>query len=130
MGKFIADTVHEKGLNEIATGDLITLCEGQPVSYAEAVGLKSAAGKRLGGNALTPGDGNGDFTLADGDVSGRKITVEEQTGTVAESGAADHVAIVDTVTSELLLVTTMASQAVVGGNDYTIAAFDYEIPDQ
>jgi hypothetical protein len=42
--------------------------------------------------ALTPGNGNGDYTYADGDTNGRKVTVGAQNGaSVGTSGTATHI---------------------------------------
>ena len=71
-----------------------------------------------------------DFTIADGDTSGRKTTIGPKSGvTVAASGTADHVALLDTTTKTLLYVTTATSQALTAGNTLTFDAWDVEIAD-
>lgn len=71
-----------------------------------------------------------DFTLADGDVSGRKVTIAAQTGiAITLSGTANHVAVIDTVNKRLLHVTTMPGQAVTAGNTANTAAWDAEFAD-
>lgn len=123
MSKFANDSVMDAALAKIATGVILTVCSAQPTTYAEAT-----ATYKLADVALTAGDGNGDFTIANGDTSGRKVTVAQQTDIpVDSSGTATHVAICDG--STLLLVTTCTSQALTAGNTVTVPAFDDEIAD-
>lgn len=125
MGKFIADAVLDLPADDlIANGNKLTLCAGQPASYAEATSAP-AGGKMLAEVTL---DG-ADYTKADGDTSGRKVTVGAQAGTIATSGTADHVAIVDTVAETLKAVTTITSQAVTASNAFNLGAFDIEFGD-
>lgn len=125
MAKSINDTVLDGALDVIATGTEITVCSAQPTTYAEA-----HTTYMLANHVLTPGDGNGDFTISDGDASGRKVRVTQQADiTITNSGTATHVAITVTGTSTLLLVTTCTSQALTSGNTVTIPAFDDEIAD-
>lgn len=71
-----------------------------------------------------------DFTLADGDVSGRKITVAAQNSvTVIRTGTASHVAWSGSTGSILLLQTTCTTQALTSGNLVNIPAHDFEIQD-
>lgn len=109
MAKWLNDLVHDALLDKIATADQLVLCEGQPASYADATTDKGAGGNALGETAL---DG-GDFAKANGDVSGRKITIAQKTGIPADvSGDWDHVALVDDALSLLLLVTPLAYAAI------------------
>lgn len=71
-----------------------------------------------------------DFTLANGDVSGRKVTVAAQTGiAINVTGDADHVALVDIANDRLLHVTTLPLQTVTAGNTANTAAWDAEFAD-
>ena len=71
-----------------------------------------------------------DFTLGDGDVSGRKVTVSAQSSIgVEETGNCNHLAVVDTDNTKVLLVTTVTSQQVTSGNAAGTPAFDDEIAD-
>jgi hypothetical protein len=114
----------DDGLNYLKTnGNRIVLCAGQPASYAEAT-TNYPSGKALGHKAIS----STDMALADGDTSGRKITVAQQTGiTVDATGTCDHIAIVDTVGSALLLVTTVTGQVVTAGNTANVNAYKDEI---
>lgn len=122
MAKFMDDAVLDAALNDIKNNcDSMILCAGQPASYAAAVGANA-----LGDQAMAPGD----FTLANGDTSGRKVTVSAKAGIpVDTAGTGDHVALVDVGNTRLIAVTTAPSQAVSGGGNFDIAAFDFEIAD-
>lgn len=119
MGKDIPDTVKEILLEDIAdNGDIMHACSGEPANYA------GIAAVSLGSVALTEGDGNGDYTLGDGDVSGRKLTVALQTITPTGDGNVTHIVIADSVAMVLKAVTTCTSFAVLTGVDFNIASFD------
>lgn len=103
----------------------VVVCSTQPTTYTEA-----NATYALADVTVTAGDGNGDFTIANGDTSGRKLTMAQQTGVAVDSsGTAAHVAFLDVANSALLLVTTCTSQAVTAGNTATINAVDFELRD-
>lgn len=90
----------------------------QPADYAAAT-----AGKLV--EAVMA---SGDFTLAAGDVSGRKLTVAAKSGlSVTAAGTATHVALLDPTASRLLYVTTCPGQALSSGGSVNIAAWDVEI---
>lgn len=123
MGKSILDDVLDAALDEIALGNIMTACSAEPTTRNEAITTYA-----LADIALTPGDGNGDFTIANGDSSGRKITVAQQADVdIDTNGTATHVAICDG--TRLLLVTTCTSQALVDTGTVTFPAFDDEIAD-
>lgn len=126
MAKSVADAVLDAALNYLANnGDRIDICSQQPTTYAEATSTYS-----LGNTTMTLGPGNGDYsTAANGDVSGRKITVLAQTGiSITATGTATHIAITDG-SAALLYVTTCTSQAVTSGNTADLSAWDVEIAD-
>ena len=128
MTKTIDDVVLDSALNQIrTTADKLVVCIGAPVSYAEA-NANSPTGKRCGQRAITSANFTGPVN---GDVSGRKLTVNQQTGIAVDvSGTADHVALVDDGAGVLLAVTSLAAaQAVTAGNTMTVNAFDLEIAD-
>lgn len=125
MAKSIHDDVLDAALDVIATGNEIVVCSAQPTTYAEA-----HTTYMLVTHVMTAGDGNGDYTIGNGDASGRKVAVTQQANiTITNSGTATHVAITDTGNSKLLLVTTCTSQALTAGNTVTIPTFDDEIAD-
>jgi len=72
----------------------------------------------------------GDMTIADGDASGRKLTVAEKSGvSIVKSGDGSHVALVDGANKRLLYVTTSTNLSLVAGGTTTINAWDVEIGD-
>lgn len=105
----------------IDDGDRLDLCSQEPTSYTEATSTYSL------GNQTTITIG----TIADGDVSGRKVTVSATTGgSIGTTGTATHYAISDTTGTQLLAAGELTtSQQVVSGNTFTTDAFDIEIPD-
>lgn len=122
MGKFVVDAAMDLALAKVATGTRMMVCSGQPANFA---GIAAVA---LADVTLTAGDGNGDYTIGNGDVSGRKLTVAQQSAIpIDSSGTATHVSIDDGAT--LLLVTTCTSQALTAGGTVTVPAFDLEIAD-
>ena len=126
MAVFLSDTVLDAALDVIATADQLIICAGEPADYTDATTDSGSGGHALGEVAVS----SGDFTKADGDASGRKVTVAQKTGvTIDVSGTADHVALVDDGASVLLAVATITSQAVTATNTATINAFDIEIGD-
>ena len=124
MSKWANSNLMDNGLNYLKNnGNRIVLCAGQPASYAEAT-TNYPSGKALGHATIT----SAAFTLADGDTSGRKITVAQQTGIAVDAtGTCDHIAIVDTVGGALLLVTTVTGQVVTAGNTAQINSYKDEI---
>lgn len=125
MSKFVPDSTLDSFLDIIADDGLRAhICSTQPTTYTEATTTF-----QLGTATLTAGDGNGDWVIADGDTSGRKLTMSQQTSiTIDNTGTAQHIAITD-ATDTLYAVTTCTSQAVTSGNTATINAFDIEISD-
>ncbi|MBL4801736.1 MAG: hypothetical protein JKY45_07555 [Emcibacter sp.] len=124
MGKKVDDSVLDVALNEIKNKcNLMTVCTGEPANYTAAnVG---------GGNFLADVTmAVGDFALSNGDVSGRKVAVASKSGiNVDNTGTGDHVALLDTVNSVLLYVTTATSLGLTSGSTLTLGAWDIEITD-
>lgn len=132
MARSVNNTVLDAALAYVAdNGVRLDVCATEPLTYAEATttGDGSGAANSLATYTLTAGDGNGDYTIADGDTSGRKLTVAAQTGaTIDQTGTADHLAITDNV-SELIYVTTITSQGITSGGTVDTSAWDIEIAD-
>jgi hypothetical protein len=122
MAKYISDTVLDtpcQYLEDNVTHLYIT--SAQASTYTEAITTYAL------GNKATP-----TFTgPANGDVSGRKTTVDAITdGTVTADGTASHFALVDADTTALLAAGPLgATQAVTSGNTFTLGATDVEFPD-
>ena len=127
MAKAAPDIIMDGALTVIATGTKQVACSAQPTTYTEA-----NATYALADIVLTAGDGGGDYTIANGDTNGRKITVAAQSGVLIDtSGTATHVALVRTADSTLIYVTTCTSQALTanGSNTVNFPAWDVEIAD-
>ena len=121
MGKSLGDDTLDGALNIVknnATRQV--LCSAEPANYAGVAAVTLA----------TQTIDSSDFTgPADGDTSGRKLTVNEQTGvSISSTGTANHVAYTNG-TDTLYAVTTITGQSVTSGNTATVGAHDIEIAD-
>jgi hypothetical protein len=118
MAKFTNDVVLDAALDKIATATRMTLCSAQPANFA------GIAAVQLADVTLD----SGDFTKANGDTSGRKVTVAAQSGVnVDTSGTSNHVCLDDGTT--LLHVTTHTGQVLTSGNTVNTGAYDVEFAD-
>jgi hypothetical protein len=120
MAKSVATAVLDLALNDIKTnGNKMVVCTSQPTTYTEANTTYKLAEVTMA---------SGDYTLAAGDTSGRKVTMAAKTGiSILTSGTAQHVAIVNTTGSALMLVTTCTSQAINTGGTVDIPTWKWEI---
>jgi hypothetical protein len=120
MGKYMNPNTIDLALADIkANANMQVVCSAQPASYADAF-----TNYKLGSVAMT----SADYTLANGDVSGRKITVAAKAGVpVSINGTVTHVALIDTVNSVLKHVTTTASTAVAAGGTVDVGSYKDEI---
>lgn len=125
MAKFVPDTTLDAMLDVIADNvDRIDICSTQPTNYTEATSTYS-----LGNTTVTAGTAGADWSIANGDTSGRKLTLAEQTGvSIGSNGDAQHIAGTNG-TDTLYFVTTCTLQTVTSGNTATIQTFDIEIQD-
>jgi len=121
MAKYVNDLVYDAAIDYIknnATEEY--LCSSQPTTRATAI--SAALATKTG---LTSGSFTG---AADGDISGRKVTINAQSGlTIDVGGTATHVALCSA--TQLLMVHTCTSQVVTAGNTVTIPAHKLEIAD-
>ena len=125
MAKWASDNVMDAALTYVDDCTLLTVCSAQPTTYAEA-----SSTYKLADIVLTAGAGNGDYTLANGDTNGRKLTVAQQANVdIDSSGTATHVALSISGSSTLVYVTTCTSQALTSGGTVTVPAWDIEIAD-
>ena len=123
MAKAAPDIVMDGALDIIATATKQIACSAQPTTYTEANATYALADVVID---------SGDFTKANGDTSGRKVTVAAQTGVLIDtSGTATHIALVRTADSTLIYVTTCTSLALTanGSNTVNFPAWDVEIAD-
>ena len=120
MAKSVHDNVLDGAFDVLDQADIMTACNAEPTTRTEAVTTF-----KLADVAMTP---NTDFTKANGDTSGRKVTVAAKSSVpVDTSGTATHVALCDA--TRLLYVTTCTSQALTSGNTVNFPAWDIEIAD-
>ena len=121
MAKAANDVFIDGGLDRIDDCVTLTVCSAQPANYAGIAAVTLAA------VTLTAGAGNGDYTKANGDTSGRKLTIAQQAAiSITGSGTATHV-VLDDATD--IYVTTCTSQALTSGGTVTVPAWDIEIAD-
>lgn len=118
MAKALPDATLDAPLDKIATATRQTVLSGEPANFA------GIAAVLLADNVV---DG-GDFTKANGDVSGRKTTVAQQANVpIDSSGTASHIAYDDG--AALLAVTTCTNQVLTAGGTVTIPAHKFEFAD-
>lgn len=122
MTKFMADPVPDAMLAKIATCTRMVICSAQPANFA---GIAAVA---IADVALTAGDGNGDYTIANGDTNGRKLTIAAQPDIPIDSnGDANHVVLDDGTT--LQYGTTCTTQSLTSGGSVSTPAWDIEVND-
>jgi hypothetical protein len=120
MAKSVHNDILDGAFDILDQADLMTVCNAQPTTRTEAVTTF-----KLADVAMTP---NTDYTKADGDTNGRKVTVAAKSAVpVDTTGTATHVALVDA--TRLLYVTTCTSQALTSGNTVNFPAWDVELAD-
>lgn len=120
MAKSVHDNVLDGAFDVLDQADLMTACNAEPTTRTEAITTF-----KLADIAMVP---NTDYTKANGDTSGRKVTVAAKSGVAVDTtGTATHVALTDA--TRLLYVTTCTSQALTSGNTVNFPAWDIEIAD-
>lgn len=119
MAKLVRTSILDLALNQIKNNtNRQVVCSAQPAAYADLNTYKLAE------VAMAAGD----YTLANGDVSGRKVTMGAKSAiAIATSGTATHDGLGDSVGATLDLVTTCTSQALNTGGTVDIPAWKYEI---
>lgn len=120
MAKSAPDAMLDASLDYAAAATIQHLCSAQPANFAgiAAVSLASVA--------MAPGD----FTKADGDTSGRKLTVAAKAAVpITTSGTANHVVLATTTGSVLRYVSTVASQQLTSGGTVDIGSWKIEVAD-
>ena len=107
--------VYDAALAKVATCTAVHACTSEPANHA------GIAAVTVGNYTLTAGNGNGDWTIADGDTSGRKLTLGAQSGNNGTgTGAANFLAFTDGTT--LLYTCAGDGDTVNSGSPFTIAA--------
>jgi hypothetical protein len=121
MGKAAPDATLDSLSDYVDQCTVMHVCSAEPANYA------GIAAVSLADVTLTA---DTDFTKANGDTSGRKVTVAAKSSvSVDASGTATHIAIARVADSTLRYVTTCTSQALTAGNTVNIPAWDIEMTD-
>lgn len=121
MGKRIENLVADQPLDYVeANANELHLCAGEPTTFAEATSTKSLGSVAMAG---------GDFTVGEGDSGGRKLDVASKSVTTGSGGDWDHVALVDTGTSDFLLASTVALTTVTAAQQVETGGWSYSIDD-
>lgn len=120
MGKSFHNDCYDAALNEVKdNATYLCFCSQEPTTRTEAYTTYMLATQ-----AVT----STDFTVGDGDTSGRKIRVDAKSGiSIINSGTNTHIAIIDG--TRLLAVTTTVSQPLVAAGTFDSPAFDFELAD-
>lgn len=122
MAKQINNAAFDQWLQSIEdTYDTLTVCSAEPADPSGIAAIDLAT------HALTAAD----FTIADGDTSGRKTTLQAQNSvSVIDTGSATHVVLHDGVLAgSRQIVTTCSSVALTTGGTVNIGAWDIEFAD-
>lgn len=120
MPKYINDTVYNAALSHIQSN----------AAYLRYFDVYSTDYATINTNKLAEvAVVSGDFTLANGDVSGRKLTTAAKNSVaVTATGNINHVACVS-ATSEVLYICEVTTKAVANGDSINMPAHDNEIQD-
>lgn len=120
MPKTVHDDVLDGAFDILDQADIMTACSAEPTTRTEAVSTFMLADA-----VMVP---NTDYTKANGDTSGRKVTMAAKSSqAIDNTGTATHVALCDA--TRLLYVTTCTSQALTSGGTVSFPAWDVEIAD-
>lgn len=107
--------------------DFLDQCDRMYVCSSEPANFAAIAAATLATATMTP---DTDYTKANGDVSGRKMTTAAKNGvSVTATGTATHIVLGRTTDSTLRYVTTCTSQALTSGNTVNIPAWKVEVAD-
>lgn len=121
MAKFAPDATLDSMADYIDQSNIMHACSAQPANYA------GIAAVSLADVAMTP---DTDFTKADGDTSGRKVTVAAKSGvTIDVTGDATHVVLARTTDSTLRYVTTCTTQTLTAAGTVDFPAWKIETRD-
>lgn len=119
---FISDTLMDVLLQYIIdNGDGLNICDTVPTTYTEAITTYMLAQVVID---------SGDYTLADGDVDGRKVTVGAQSSvSVTNAGTSLVAALTDSGNSELLVYAECSAVELNPGNTVNTTSFKITVRD-
>lgn len=120
MGKWVASHVLDGALDVISGANCMLALAGQPTDYATAWGGRLAEAELVAG----------DFAKGAGIASGRRVQVAGKSAMpVRVAGIANHVALVNSATGQLLYVTTCPEQQLAAGGTVSFEGWSVEIGD-
>lgn len=124
MAKWQNDAMLDLALNYLRENvTRMEVCKDQPTTYAEATGSMHIA-------TVVMVTGTGDFTLANGDVSGRKVTVGAKNGLTADiTASGTHIVLLRVADASLRYITTCTPQWITSGNSINVPAWKAELAD-
>ena len=106
MAKWKSDVAIQAGIDFTTTLTLMSLVS----DVSTPIDLTNT----LASVAMVAGDGNGDYTIADGTPNGRALTMTEKLAvTASASGDANHVVL--SIGGVVHVVTTVTTQAIISG---------------
>lgn len=116
MAKTVDVNVQDAALNDIKNNaNKLVVLSAQATNFTEANSTYMLANTALA---------SGDFTLAAGDTSGRKVTVAAKSGiSVSVSGTAVQIGVIDTTNSRVKAQTTCTSQAINTGGTVDVPSY-------
>lgn len=115
-----ADAVYDGALDIIADNcTRVDICTTEPTTFTEATLTYS-----VGNYTLTAGDGGGDWTIANGDTSGRKLTLGAQSGNNGTGNGAGNFLAFTNGSTTLYGVIDGDGDTVNSGSPVNIAAVD------
>jgi hypothetical protein len=119
MAASVNDVVLDAALDVIAASTLQIICSAEPTTRAQAVVTFALADVAMAA---------GDFTKANGDTSGRKLTMSAKHGVpIDANGNGTHIALVDA--TRLLYVTTCVLKPLTLGEMIGIPSWKIELRD-
>ena len=130
MPHFTHDDLYDLALDGIKQDcDKMVLCDGEPTTFANAnTDNGTGSGQKIAESAMA----SGDFTIADGDTSGRKVTSGAKSSiAVGAAGDGEYVAYLDTVSSKILHYYQIATarNGLITSDTVNFPAHDLEIRD-
>ena len=118
MGKRVP-LVRIDAMLQLVEGDQLHLCTAEPTTFLEATTTFNLATFTVVG---------GNYTLANGDTSGRKNTLAALSGaSITSTGTSTHAALTTISGSVLERVTTTNSQLLTSGGTVDVSTHDHEI---
>lgn len=123
MARYQNDSMLDAGLNWVKdnTDKLLILSDGSTIMTYDFAKTNTLASVAVASTI---------FTLGNGDVSGRKITIAIVSGiSVTTTGSATHTALVNASASSVTYLTESSAQPLTAGNALDTTAFDIELED-